>query len=106
MPDLAACREPLQALIGQLQTRIEAHNAMCCINTLIVKIKFADFTQTTVECGGSALVAESFFGLLTQGFAREGRPLRLLGIGVRLVPDTLMQKVDFQLGLFNDSAPV
>ena len=49
-----------------------------------VKVKFHDFSQTTLEQAGAGRDLESYQQLLSQAFARGGRPVRLLGIGVRL----------------------
>ena len=49
-----------------------------------VKVKFHDFTQTTLEQSGAGRDLESFEHLLTQAFKRGGKPVRLLGVGVRL----------------------
>ena len=50
-----------------------------------VKVKFHDFTQTTLEQAGAGRDLESYQQLLTQAFNRGGKPVRLLGIGVRLL---------------------
>ena len=49
-----------------------------------VKVKFHDFTQTTLEQAGAARDLESYRLLLTSAHARGNRPVRLLGVGVRL----------------------
>lgn len=100
LPDLAACRAPLQALIVSLQARIDAHGAACNIGTLTVKIKFADFRQTTVECLGITLALPAFEALLEQGVSRGKQPIRLLGAGVRLLREVVPNAQDIQLGLF------
>jgi DNA polymerase IV len=48
-----------------------------------VKIRFADFTRTTVERGGMPLTIESFLKLLRVGLERKQLGVRLLGLGVR-----------------------
>ncbi|SMC27950.1 DNA polymerase-4 [Andreprevotia lacus DSM 23236] len=48
-----------------------------------VKIKFNDFTQTTMECVHSAPTPALFEQLLASAWQRKSRPVRLLGIGVR-----------------------
>jgi DNA polymerase-4 len=49
-----------------------------------VKVKFHDFTQTTLEQAGAGRTLGSYQLLLTQAFNRGGKPVRLLGVGVRL----------------------
>ena len=48
-------------------------------------MKFHDFTQTTLEQAGAGRDLESYRQLLTQAFNRGAKPVRLLGIGVRLL---------------------
>jgi hypothetical protein len=47
---------------------------------LFVKLKFANFTQTTVECVGRAPNIAQFGKLMETGFARGNQPVRLLGV--------------------------
>jgi DNA polymerase-4 len=51
---------------------------------LFVKLRFADFTQTTVECVGTAPLLAQFAKLMETGYLRRSRAVRLLGVGVRL----------------------
>ena len=48
-----------------------------------VKLKFADFTRTTVERAGLAPTLGDYRTLLAEAFARTSKPVRLLGVGVR-----------------------
>jgi DNA polymerase-4 len=49
-----------------------------------VKVKFHDFSQTTMEQAGAGRDLESYRQLMKQAFARGDKPVRLLGVGVRL----------------------
>ena len=49
-----------------------------------VKVKFHDFTQTTLEQAGVGRDLQGYTQMLTQAFKRGDKPVRLLGIGVRL----------------------
>ena len=100
LPDLAACRAPFADLIADLETRVARNDAAPSIRKLTVKIRFADFRQTSVECLASSIDAALLGGLLETGFARGAQPVRLLGAGVRLVEDSPA----LQLGLFAASA--
>jgi DNA polymerase-4 len=100
LPDLAACLALLPALVEHLRGRIKRNDAAKYINKLFVKIKFADFQRTTVECVGSAPDIGTFRRLLETGWLRASRPVRLLGVGVRLGD---MEKVE-QLSLFDERA--
>jgi len=48
-----------------------------------VKLKFNDFTRTTAERAGLTPTLEAFRSLLAEAFARTGKPVRLIGVGVR-----------------------
>jgi DNA polymerase-4 len=65
-----------------------------------IKVKFNDFTSTTVERQlTKGLPQESFEVLLEQAWERSGLPVRLLGLGVRFV-DTRQQELVLQLDFF------
>jgi DNA polymerase-4 len=54
------------------------------IRSLVLKMKFADFTRTTAERAHSLVEREIFEELLVEAWQRgEGRGVRLLGVGVR-----------------------
>jgi DNA polymerase-4 len=100
VPDLAACLALLPDLYEHLLGRIKRNNAEKFINKLFVKIKFADFQRTTVECVGYVPNMETYRHLMETGWLRASRPVRLLGVGVRL-SDT--ESVE-QLSLFDERA--
>jgi DNA polymerase-4 len=84
VPDLKACLALLPELHENLQARIQRCGAQKNINKLFVKLKFANFTQTTVECVGREPHIAQLEKLMETGFARGNQPVRLLGVGVRL----------------------
>ncbi|MBC7413796.1 MAG: DNA polymerase IV [Herminiimonas sp.] len=96
LPDLAACAAPMRTLVEQLVLRVQRNDAARFICKLTVKIRFADFRQTSVECLGTGIELQTFRHLLETGFARGMQPVRLLGAGVRLEEEESEQ----QLGLF------
>ena len=49
-----------------------------------MKLKFSDFSSTTVERVGTAAVESDYRQLLIEGWQRRELPVRLIGIGVRL----------------------
>jgi DNA polymerase-4 len=100
LPDLAACVQQLPDLFGKLGERVRRANAGRNTQKLFVKIRFADFRRTTVECVGTTLDQAQFRKLLETGFQRGRRPVRLLGIGIRLGEEDGAN----QLGLFGDAA--
>jgi DNA polymerase-4 len=100
VPDLPACLALLPELYEQLLGRVKRAGAEKLVNKLFVKIKFADFQQTTVECVGHAANMATFARLMETGWLRASRPVRLLGVGVRLGDSENIE----QLSLFDDSA--
>jgi DNA polymerase-4 len=48
-----------------------------------VKLKFNDFTRTTAERAGLMPTLEAFRSLIEEAFGRTGKPVRLIGVGVR-----------------------
>jgi len=53
------------------------------ITKIFVKLKFNDFTRTTAERAGLAPSLQDFRSLLSEAFARTGKSVRLVGVGVR-----------------------
>jgi DNA polymerase-4 len=68
------------------------------VKSLFVKIRFADFSRTTVERAGLPLNIESFLELLRLGLQRKQLGVRLLGLGVRFSEES--QEGATQLELF------
>ncbi len=100
VPDLAACLARMPALLEDLHARVKRAGAERQVNKLFVKIKFADFHQTTVECVASAPRLALFEKLLETGFQRGMQAVRLLGCGVRLGQEQARE----QLSLFEQGA--
>ena len=87
LPDLPACQDKLPELMAKLQGRIvRADNPP--FKGLSVKLKFADFSQTTAEHVGRQLTVTAFTELLAIAHARGAKPVRLVGVGVRLADET------------------
>ncbi len=84
LPDLRACQEQLPDLVEQLRRRFERLSEVPRIGKQVVKIKFHDFNQTTVEMPSSSMDLENFARLCATGFRRGGKPVRLLGVGIRV----------------------
>jgi DNA polymerase-4 len=100
VPDLPGCLALLPELMAHLKGRIQRAKCEKLINKLFVKLKFNDFQQTTVECVGYAPNLAIYTHLMETGWQRASRPVRLLGVGVRL-SDT--EQVE-QLSLFDERA--
>ncbi len=80
---LEECEEKLPELFEELAAELAQKASARAITKIFVKLKFADFTRTTVERAGLPLSLENFRLLLAEGFARTGKSVRLLGVGVR-----------------------
>ena len=80
---LAECQEKLEELFGELMADLAQKEAARAITKIFVKLKFADFTRTTVERAGLAPSLGEFRKLLAEAFGRTGKSVRLLGVGVR-----------------------
>jgi DNA polymerase-4 len=84
IPTLEALRPQLLAMIDEVREDLERRHGDRVIRSLVVKMKFADFTRTTVERSHAELDAGVFAELLEEAWKRgANRPVRLLGAGVR-----------------------
>ena len=79
----AQCEARVPDLFEELVTDLRKTENKDQIKSLFVKIRFADFTRTTVERAGEPLDLESFLRLLRVGLERKELGVRLLGLGVR-----------------------
>ncbi|MGE8497617.1 MAG: DNA polymerase IV [Pseudomonas sp.] len=84
LPDLAACVAQLPQLLEELARRMARLDPSYRPDKPFVKVKFHDFTQTTLEQAGAGRDLSSYTALLGAAFARGNKPVRLLGVGVRL----------------------
>lgn len=82
LPDPQSARMIVEELFQTLKTRL-SHYTDRSIKQQFVKIKFHDFTQTTIECVNQQLDLPIFQRLLDSGFLRGQKPMRLIGLGVR-----------------------
>jgi len=100
LPDFDSCLQNLPELVARLKVRIERAGDPT-FRGLSCKLKFADFTQTTVEQTGHELDAGQFTQLLQLGYARGEQPVRLLGVGVKLNEE--QDRLESQLPLFDET---
>jgi DNA polymerase-4 len=82
------CLSELPELESKLEKRLSDLRSQYKIHKQFVKVKFHDFEQTTVEMISSTLNSENFRSLCTEGVQRGDKPVRLLGVGIRLQPLT------------------
>ncbi len=81
---LESCLNEVPLLLERLQVRIERAGSISEIQHVFVKLKFDDFEQTTVERVSKRVDVALVYQLIREGFERKARPVRLLGLGVRL----------------------
>ncbi len=74
----------LEALCRKLQTRIGKAGVRDGIQKSFFKLKFSDFTVTTVERAGIGINDVDFFSLFNEAWLRRKAAFRLIGLGVRL----------------------
>lgn len=83
--NLETCLKKLPALVDELKERIDSKQLQKLISTLVVKIKFSDFQQTTLERSYTdSLNISVFSALFEEAFYRKATPVRLIGLGVKL----------------------
>ncbi len=77
------CLAKLPALVAELTDRLGKLSASYRPNKAFVKIKFADFTATTLERAAQSFDETTFQPLLSEALTRGKPAVRLLGVGVR-----------------------
>lgn len=83
-------------LFPELETRLEKASPSKAIIKQGIKLKFADFQQTTIEHIHASLDREHFKELLSEILKRQqGREIRLLGLSVMLQPKDQMRQLSF-----------
>ena len=85
LPDLQSCLQKLPALIDSLQPRLQRLDADYRIQNCFLKMKFFDFNQTTVERQQTVPNIDDYAMLCEEAWLRAEVPVRLLGLGVRLI---------------------
>lgn len=84
LTSLESCKASLPKLLSELNERLKKRPKDLAIGTPILKMKFTDFTRTTVEHAGHTLSLETLEALCEQAYERKKIPVRLLGVGVKL----------------------
>jgi DNA polymerase-4 len=82
------CEEKLEELFQELMADLAQKESTREIRKIFVKLKFNDFTRTTAERAGLAPTLADFHSLLAEAFARTGKPVRLIGLGIRFSETT------------------
>jgi len=101
LPCEAVCVPKIADLLLELRSRLRRVDSDYLVTKQFIKLKFNDFTSTTVERQMTkGLPVESFEDLFYQAWERGNRPVRLIGLGVRFI-DTSQQDLGLQLNLFD-----
>jgi DNA polymerase IV len=93
----AQCESRVPDLFEELMADLQRKGAEGRIKSVFVKIRFADFTRTTVERAGLPLNLESFLRLLREGLERKHLGVRLLGLGVRFSEESVESASQLEL---------
>jgi DNA polymerase-4 len=96
---LEQCEERLGELFEELMADLAQKETERRISKIFVKLKFADFTRTTAERAGLEPTLTAFGTLLGEAFARTGKKVRLIGIGVRFAD---AEREELQMPLFSE----
>jgi DNA polymerase-4 len=99
LKDVQQCLKEIPLLSQQLVSRLQRVDDDYKIVKLFVKIKFSDFTTTTIERSASSVVLSELQELCKEAHARTHAAVRLLGVGVRFI-DMREDNAFFQLDLF------
>ena len=87
----------LQQMQESIQETLETKYRNRTVRSLVIKLKFSDFTRTTAERAHPTLDKIIYITLLQEAYTRgKGKPIRLFGIGVRLADE----KDDPQMEMF------
>jgi DNA polymerase-4 len=99
---LAACEAKLPELhaelVADLAKSAEKAGGPKPIHKVFLKVKFADFTRTTVERLGSEPLLSDYLELLAVAFRRkEDKGVRLMGVGVRFETEPTQEQLSLAL---------
>jgi DNA polymerase IV len=97
---LEQCEERLAELFEELMADLAQKETDRRITKIFVKLKFADFTRTTAERAGLEPSLSAFRSLLAEAFARTGKKVRLIGVGVRFAESA---PAEMQMPLFSET---
>ena len=96
---LEQCEERLGELFEELMADLAQKETERRVSKIFVKLKFSDFTRTTAEKAGLEPTLAGFTSLLAEAFARTGKKVRLIGIGVRFAES---EREELQMPLFSE----
>ncbi len=101
LPDKRACESVMASLVADLNLRLSRKAGRKPIHKLFIKIRYSDFSTHTLERVRDQIrepAMEDYQPLLDELVTDAGRPVRLLGLGVRFRSD---ESPVMQLRLFD-----
>jgi len=97
---LEDCEQALKDQYGELLETLRKRAADRQIAKIVVKLKFSDFRRTTAEMPSQQPDINGYLQLLREAWGRSGKPVRLLGLGIRFA-DTFEGPEQLELSLCN-----
>ncbi|GGK59540.1 DNA polymerase IV [Amphritea balenae] len=97
LPDLNSCLDKLPGMLAELEQRYAKHREKRDVAGAVIKLKFFDFTQTTMEQSTSECPLALYEHLCQQAWERGEKPVRLIGVGYRLQPRNPQQAEQLKL---------
>ncbi|WP_200278141.1 DNA polymerase IV [Haloferula rosea] len=92
---LPSLRPVMHAMLEGVRESLGRKHSDRAIRSLVVKLKFADFSRTTAERSHPSLEPTIYDQLLEEAWHRgENKPVRLLGVGVRFRDPEEKQQLD------------
>ncbi len=85
LPDLNSCHSKLPQLNDELKQRLFNKKQNNAIKKAFIKLKFSDFSTTTMERCIDVPTLDTYKSLCEEAFNRRKSPVRLLGVGVRFM---------------------
>ena len=102
LKDVEGCVDKVPKLYEEFQKRLARANVEEKIQSLVVKVKFCDFKQTTFERSDIKTPdLEIYKSMIREAYLRGDRPVRLLGLGVKLAAKKSRPRTP-QMALFDE----
>jgi DNA polymerase-4 len=95
------CHPVIEQLYEKLLARLQAGTEAHTLNKVFIKIKFMDFSRTSIEIKADAISLGLCESLFCKAWHRSKKPVRLLGLGVRFANASNMALHRQQLDLFD-----
>ena len=98
LTSIEGCSDALGPLYEELMARFDKLSSHYAVSGLVVKLKFADFSQLTREQASTDIHVDFFNALLQLAFQsgdcdQQAKGVRLLGLGFKLKPPTQQQQL-------------